>query len=99
MYEKQLEHKLVALIQSLDGMCLKLVSPGCAGVPDRLCLLPGGRALFVEVKKPGQRVRPLQHYRLKQLTTLGFTALVVDSESCLEEVKARCAISHTTTKH
>lgn len=46
------------------------------GFPD-LMLLKDGRASFVEVKRPGQRPRPLQEYRLRQLREAGFDATVM----------------------
>ena len=35
MREKQVEQKLVQAVKLAGGMCLKLVSPGTAGMPDR----------------------------------------------------------------
>ena len=32
----------------------------------------GGKASFIEVKRPGERPRPLQEYRIKELRALGF---------------------------
>ena len=57
---------------------VKFVSPGLDGVPDRLILSPGGKAAFVEVKKPGEKLRPLQQRRKKQLEALGFSVYVLD---------------------
>lgn len=34
------------------GVCWKWISPGRRGVPDRICIFPGGRIVFVEVKRP-----------------------------------------------
>ena len=59
MREKQVEAKLVRAVREAGGMCPKLVSPGLAGMPDRLLLLPGCRIGFVEVKAPGERPRTL----------------------------------------
>src|SRR4051812_29947491 len=43
-----------------------------AGHPDRLFLVPGGRPLFMEFKRPGDRPRPLQLHRLETLVMLGY---------------------------
>lgn len=67
-------------------MCWKLSSPGTAGVPDRLVLLPGGRVGFVECKTTGAKPRPQQVRRLEQLARLGFAALVLDHVDDVEEV-------------
>jgi hypothetical protein len=78
MLEKQIEHKLLMETRKKSGLCLKLVSPGWNGVPDRLILLPGGRMGFVEVKKPGKSPGALQLQRHKQIRNLGFQVFVLD---------------------
>ena len=40
--------------------------------PDRLCLLPGGRAVFVELKRPKKTLRPEQARAAQRLQDLGF---------------------------
>lgn len=50
--ERDVERALVNEVERLGGICIKLVSPGSAGVPDRICLLPGGRIGFAELKRP-----------------------------------------------
>lgn len=72
-------------------MALKFVSPGMAGIPDRLVLLPRGRIYFVELKAPGKNLRPLQVKRKRQLEALGFKVYVIDSyekiQLFIDEVK------------
>lgn len=77
--EKDVEQALIRAVRKSGGMCLKLISPGMDGVPDRLCLWPHGEVAFAEVKKPGQRPRPLQERRIAQLRGLGFRVEVIDS--------------------
>ena len=79
MLEKEVEKKLVTAVQLMDGVAVKFVSPGFAGMPDRLVLLPGGRMAFVEVKRPGEQPRPLQKARHRMLRRLGFKVYVLDS--------------------
>ena len=86
MREKIIEGKLKTKIESGGGLCLKFVSPGMAGVPDRICLLPGGRAVFVETKAPGEEPKPLQKKRHKQFRELGFDVRVIDSEAQINEI-------------
>ena len=43
-----------------------------AGWPDRIFLIPGGRPLFMEFKRPGEFPRPLQYQRLETLVQLGY---------------------------
>lgn len=92
MNEKYIEKKLRETVKSSGGWALKFVSPGCDGVPDRLVLMPGGRAAFVETKASGKRLRPLQEYRKKQLESLGFKVYVIDDPGKIGEVidEIRC---------
>ncbi|MCM1441454.1 MAG: VRR-NUC domain-containing protein [Roseburia sp.] len=53
MYESAFEKKLCDHIKSLGGKAYKWVSPGTRGVPDRIAILPGGKVIFIEVKRPG----------------------------------------------
>jgi len=79
MLEKQIETKLKREVKRIGGMAFKLATPGNAGVPDRLVLLPTGDVVFVELKAPGKKLRPLQLKRKKQLENLGFKVYVIDS--------------------
>ena len=73
-----MERKLVRAVRDAGGLALKFVSPGLAGVPDRILLFPNGRAAFCEVKAPGEKPRPLQVHRMEQLRRLGFKVFVID---------------------
>lgn len=78
--EKDVERKLREMIESHGGLCLKWVCPGWAGVPDRICLLPGGRIYFVELKRPkGGKTAKLQEWWHSRLRRLGFFAMFVCS--------------------
>ncbi|MFZ5818227.1 MAG: VRR-NUC domain-containing protein [Bacillota bacterium] len=82
--EHRIEERLKAAVQARGGLALKWVSPGWAGAPDRIVLLPGGRILFVELKRPGGRPRVLQEYRARQLAALGFAVRTVSTQEELE---------------
>ena len=86
MREREIESALVASVRKKHGLALKLISPGFDGVPDRLILFPDGRVGFIELKKPGQKMRPLQEKRKRQLEGLGFLVFCVDSKDQIEEV-------------
>lgn len=79
MGETRIEKRLRNKIKKQGGLALKLTSPGMAGMPDRLVLLPGGQIVFIELKAPGKKLRPLQRKRFQQLEKLGFRALKIDS--------------------
>ena len=79
MTEKKIEQALVSAIKAQGGVCWKFVSPGTAGVPDRIILMPMGRIAFVEVKAPSERPRKLQLARHRLLRRLGFRTFVLDN--------------------
>jgi hypothetical protein len=80
MREKDIEKKLVLEVKSLGGICPKFISPGFAGMPDRIVLMPGGRLCFAELKSTGKRARPLQLSRHRLIRSLGFKVFVIDDE-------------------
>lgn len=79
MRERKIEKKLVDAVKTQGGVCWKFVSPGTAGVPDRIILMPMGRIAFVEVKAPGESPRKLQLARHRLLRRLGFRTFVLDN--------------------
>ncbi|WP_026499308.1 VRR-NUC domain-containing protein [Butyrivibrio sp. WCD2001] len=92
MREKYVERRLVEEVKKAGGLAPKFVSPGLNGVPDRLVLFPGGHMAFVELKAPGEVMRPLQIRRKKQLESLGFHVYCVDHPSqiggVIDEIRA-----------
>lgn len=87
MLERDLEKKLREEIRKAGGECLKWVSPGYTGVPDRIVLAKGGRICFVEMKAPGKRERPRQRIVQQHLREMGFTVFSsVDSADRIREV-------------
>ena len=88
MYESTFERKLCDYIKSLGGKAYKWVSPGASGVPDRIAILPGGRIIFIEVKRPGlsDGLRVRQKKVKAVLEGLGCTVWRI---SDMDELKAR----------
>ena len=78
MREKQIEQRLVQEVRKAGGICPKFTSPGFAGMPDRLVLLPHGRMAFAELKAPGRKAGQLQMARHRLLERLGFRVYVID---------------------
>lgn len=91
MLEKTIEGRLRDRIRKMGGLCLKLVTPGFTGIPDRLILLPGGVVRFAETKAPGKTERRRQEYVHGQLRHLGFVVYAsVDSYAKVDAIVAEC---------
>ena len=84
MKEKVIEQKLRESVKAKGGLALKFTSPGTAGVPDRIVLVPDGRVFFVELKATGKNMRPKQVKMASVLERLGHKVRVID---CLEKVE------------
>lgn len=77
--EKVIERKLVELVKINGGMCIKLLCDQLIGLPDRMCLFPGHKIVFVELKTTGQKPRRIQAYMHNKLRALGFRVEVIDT--------------------
>lgn len=85
MLERDIEKALVVKVKSLGGMAEKFTSPAKRSVPDRIVTLPGGRIIFVELKKPGALATPLQLRDHATRRALGCDVRVI---STMEQVNA-----------
>ena len=79
MLEKTLENQLRQAVEKAGGLCLKWTCPGRRGVPDRMVLFPGGVLVFVELKKPGEKVKAqsLQNFWHDRLRQYDFIVRVI----------------------
>ena len=55
----------------MGGKAYKFVSPGNAGVPDRIVILPNKQPIFIELKAEKGKLTELQKNQLKKLVDLG----------------------------
>ena len=85
MLEKRIEEYLKKQVKALGGLCLKFVSPGTSGVPDRICVL-AKRVIFVECKRPDGVLSPSQKIVQKRLTDLGAEVFTVYSVEDIDEI-------------
>ena len=77
-------------LRELGVFVPKLVVPGETGFPDRFALVPGGRPVFMEIKRPGRQPDPKQDYWLERLRKLGYYASWFDDvDMALEEIQRR----------
>lgn len=86
--EKDIEKALGRMVGRHSGMCLKWVCPGWAGVPDRMILLPGGRVVFAETKRPkGSHIEERQKWWATKLKELGFDHFFVFTHADVQKVE------------
>lgn len=88
MLESALEAAVRQYVKACGGRAYKFVSPGCPGVPDRICIFPGGRVIFVELKRPGREngLSPQQYKTIGYLRKLGCCVWVINN---MPEFKGR----------
>ncbi len=86
MTEKNIEQYLVRKVREAGGKAYKFVSPGNAGVPDRLLIFPSGKVIFVELKAPGKVPTNLQKVKHRELEKLHQKVLVIDSKEKVDTV-------------
>ena len=81
MREKTVEAALREAVEDEGGLCLKWVCPGHTGVPDRMILFPGGVIAFVELKRPGAKVKAggLQEWWREKLAGRGFSCCEIST--------------------
>lgn len=85
MKESQIEQRLVRMVRDRGGLCLKFVSPGNPGVPDRIILTADGRVVFVELKTEVGRLSSIQKWQLSEFLNRGADVRVLKG---LDEVNA-----------
>ena len=83
--ERDVERYLIKECERRGWLCWKFVSPGRRGVPDRVVIRPGAVA-FVEVKRKGGRISPLQIRRIEELIRLLIPARVVEAKGEIDEM-------------
>lgn len=77
--EKVVERKLVEAVKANGGMCIKLLCDQLTGLPDRMCLFPNHKIVFVELKTTGRKPKRIQLFMHDKLRALGFRVEVIDT--------------------
>ena len=85
MIENQVENYLIKKVSALGGKAWKFVSPGNAGVPDRL-ITYNSKAFFVEVKRPGGKPRALQKATVAQIRATGMKVYCISTKAQVDEL-------------
>lgn len=84
MLEREIEKHLKTEVEKCGGRCLKLVSPGVRGVPDRVIIKEGGEVFFVELKREGGVLSPLQKKMIGELRGQGVKVYVLEGMDQVE---------------
>lgn len=77
-YESEIQRKIIKRYEEAGYMVIKIILANISGLPD-LMLLKDGQVRFIEVKRPGEKPRPLQEYVIGQLRDAGFRVDVMTS--------------------
>jgi hypothetical protein len=86
--ENSIEKYLKRKVEKNGGICLKFVSPGYTGVPDRLCIFKN-KFFFVETKDTGKELRPRQLFVKKILESFGLKVYKADSKEIVNEILSK----------
>lgn len=76
LLESNIQARIIKRLETQGFYIIKLVLTNKNGIPDLLCL-KDGKAFFIEVKRPGEKPRPLQEFRINELRNLGFEVLIL----------------------
>lgn len=87
MRESDIESHLVKRVRELGGECRKVQWIGRHGAPDRLVMLPRNpppefrpaQTVWVELKAPGEKVKPHQQREHDRMRFMGQHVVVIDS--------------------
>lgn len=88
MLESQVQRKLIAKLTEAGWYVIRNIVTNRAGFPD-LTLLKEGMCMFIEVKRPGGRAKPLQKLIHQGLRDMGFEVRVVDNEEQIKDLLNR----------
>lgn len=80
MRESVIESYLVSQVKKIGGKAIKMIPTYENGIPDRLVLF-NGKAIFVELKAPGEEPRKLQVLYARELDLAGFPVSVIDTKA------------------
>ena len=86
MRERDIEDYLVKRVKAMGGEIRKAQWIGHVGAPDRLVMLPGRRAVWVELKAPGKLPTAQQIREHNRMRRLGELVEVIDSLAGVEEL-------------
>jgi Holliday junction resolvase len=78
--ESQIQRKIKLKLEKAGWLVVKVIQCSAPGFPD-LVALKQGKAIFLEIKRPGEKPRPLQEYRHEQLRKQNFEVIVATHQN------------------
>ena len=84
MLERDVEAYFRKAVEARGGAAFKFVSPSHRGVSDRIVCLQG-QTWFVELKRPGGRLSPLQRVFAAEMERLGQRYACLSSREEIDE--------------
>lgn len=97
--EKVTETHLCDSIEALGGWAIKMIPTEQKGLPDRLCLLPGNRIFFCEVKTEGKKMEPMQRRVAKRLIGMDCDHYVPDTKASVDQIiEGQLAVKRLTVE-
>ena len=88
MAESNYQRKLKQEAERIGWTVIKLVRATVNGYPDLVLLHPMWGIMFIEVKDVKGKLSKLQEYRIQELNTKGFTAIVADPSTHADTIGA-----------
>ena len=80
--ESAVEAELSAVVRGRGGLCVKLRATGRRGFFDRVIIMPKGRIIFAEIKRPrGGRVSPHQRQYIALFRTLDVEVALIKNSA------------------
>jgi len=79
MTEQQIQKKIIDKLTQQGWYVVKIIKCNKNGTPD-LIACKENETVWIEVKKPGEKLSPLQEYTIKQMRSKGLKVIVADSE-------------------
>lgn len=84
MLESSIQKQIRKSLEKEGWIVIRPITLSENGFPDLFCFR-NGRTVFIEVKRPGQKLRKIQEYQKRRLEKAGFQVLVMEDNS-LEDI-------------
>jgi hypothetical protein len=86
--EAEIQAQIIKEMRSRGWLVNKLIQTTLNGSPD-LIAHKDGRTVYIEVKRPGQKVRPLQDFRHRELAKYGIDTYVLVDISQISMIESK----------